>query len=288
MLCSCGNGKKKTRVGMTTSFRVVGSPIEHSLSPVLHTAAYKHLGLDFAYGRNEVPAGGLRDFLSSSDLSGVSVTMPLKNEAFDLAASHDDDSLTTGVSNTLLNSSSGWRAFNTDVYGICQAISNVSEPKITVVIGSGATARSGLVALARIFPRTEVQLISRNKEAGVELEVFGQKLGLKVSTEPAMASTLMSADLVMSLVPAGSYSELWEEIERIGNSSSGTLFDVAYNPWPSKAGLAWKPSTVISGIEMLIWQAIEQVQLFASANGSIGEIDRTTLYSVMKAAVSSK
>ena len=98
----------------------------------------------------------------------------------------------------------------------------------------------------------------------------------------------MSADLVMSLVPAGSYSELWEEIERIGNSSSGTLFDVAYNPWPSKAGLAWKPSTVISGIEMLIWQAIEQVQLFASANGSLGEIDRTTLYSVMKAAVSSK
>ena len=273
---------------MTTSFGVLGSPIEHSLSPVLHTAAYKHLGLDFAYGRNEVPAGGLRDFLSSSDLSGVSVTMPLKNEAFDLAASHDDDSLTTGVSNTLLNSSSGWRAFNTDVYGICQAISNVSEPKITVVIGSGATARSGLVALAKIFPRTEVQLISRNKEAGVELEVFGQKLGLKVSTEPVIAQTLMSADLVMSLVPAGSYSELWEEIERIGNSSSGTLFDVAYNPWPSKAGLAWKPSTVISGIEMLIWQAIEQVQLFASANGGLNEIDRTALYSVMKAAVSSK
>jgi shikimate dehydrogenase len=96
----------------------------------------------------------------------------------------------------------------------------------------------------------------------------------------------MSADLVMSLVPAGSYAELWEEIQRSGNSSSGTLFDVAYNPWPSKAGLAWDPSTVISGIEMLIWQAIEQVQLFASAGSSIGEIDRSALYSVMKEAVS--
>ncbi|CAB4894537.1 unannotated protein [freshwater metagenome] len=288
MLFCYGNGKKRTRVGMTTSFSVVGSPIEHSLSPVLHTAAYKHLGLDFAYGKNAVPAGGLRDFLSSSDLSGVSVTMPLKNEAFDLAASHDDDSLTTGVANTLVNSSSGWRAFNTDVYGICQAISNVSEPKITVVIGSGATARSAMLALAKLFPKTEVQLVSRNQTAEDELKVFGQKLGLSVSTKPATAQTLMRADLVMSLVPAGSYVELWEEIRHSGNSNSGTLFDVAYNPWPSMAGLAWIPSTVISGIEMLVWQAIEQVQVFAAASGSSSGIDRSALYSVMKAAVSPK
>ncbi len=273
---------------MTTSFTVVGSPIERSLSPVLHKAAYEYLGLDFAYGKNEVPAGGLSDFLPSTDAAGVSVTMPLKNEAFDLAVSHDEDSLTTGVSNTLVRSAGGWRGFNTDVYGICQALSIVSEPRVTVVIGSGATARSGMVALSKLFPNTEVHLISRNQDAGVELEVFGQKLGLNLLLKPATVQTLMSADLVMSLVPAGSYAELWEEIQLIGNSSSGTLFDVAYNPWPSKAGIAWDPSTVISGIEMLIWQAIEQVQLFVSANGSIGEIDRTALCSVMKAAVSSK
>lgn len=273
---------------MTTSFTVVGSPIEHSLSPVLHTAAYKHLGLDFAYGKSEVLAGGLIDFLDSSDAFGVSVTMPLKHEAFDLAVSHDEYSLTTGVSNTLVRSASGWRGFNTDVYGICQALSIVSEPRVTVVIGSGATARSGMVALSILFPNTEVHLVSRNQDAGVALEVFGKKLGLNVSIWPANVQTLMSADLVMSLVPAGSYAELWEEIQRSGNSSSGTLFDVAYNPWPSKAGLAWDPSTVISGIEMLIWQAIEQVQLFASADSSIGEIDRSALYSVMKEAVSSK
>jgi shikimate dehydrogenase len=288
MLSSCANGKKRIQVGMTTSFTVVGSPIEHSLSPVLHTAAYKHLGLDFAYGKSEVLAGGLIDFLDSSDAVGVSVTMPLKHEAFDLAVSHDEYSLTTGVSNTLVRSASGWRGFNTDVYGICQALSIVSEPRVTVVIGSGATARSGMVALSILFPNTEVHLVSRNQDAGVALEVFGKKLGLNVSIWPANVQTLMSADLVMSLVPAGSYAELWEEIQRSGNSSSGTLFDVAYNPWPSKAGLAWDHSTVISGIEMLIWQAIEQVQLFASADSSIGEIDRSALYSVMKEAVSSK
>jgi shikimate dehydrogenase len=288
MLCSCGNGKKKTQVGMTTSFCVVGSPIEHSLSPLLHTAAYKHLGLDFVYGKNEVPAGGLRNFLSSSDLSGVSVTMPLKVEAFALAASHDQDSLTTGVSNTLVRSTGGWRGFNTDVYGISQALSDVSEPRNTLVIGSGATARSGLVALAKLFPKTEVQLVSRNQKALVELRAFAETLKLSSSIQPATVESILSSDLVMSLVPAGSFAELWEEIGQSDEPRSGILFDVAYNPWPSKPALAWDSSKVISGVEMLIWQAIEQVQLFVSATGIASEIDRSALYSAMKAAVSRK
>ena len=273
---------------MKTSFSVVGSPIEHSLSPVLHTAAYKHLGLDFAYGKNEVPAGGLNNFLSSSDLSGVSVTMPLKNEAFAFAASHDRDSLTTGVSNTLVRSTSGWRGFNTDVYGISQALSDVSEPRSTLVIGSGATARSGLVALAKLFPKTEVQLVSRNQEAVVELRAFAETLELSSSIQPATVESILSSDLVMSLVPAGSFAELWKEIGQSDKPKSGILFDVAYNPWPSKLALAWDSSKVISGIEMLIWQAIEQVQLFVSATGIASEIDRSALYSAMKAAVSHK
>ena len=273
---------------MTTSFCVVGSPIQQSLSPVLHTAAYKHLGLDFAYGKNEAPAGGLRNFLSSSDLSGVSVTMPLKVEAFALAASHDPDSLTTGVSNTLVRSTNEWRGFNTDVYGISQALSDVSEPRSTLVIGSGATARSGLVALAKLFPKTEVQLVSRNQEAVVELRAFAETLKLSSSIQPATVESILSSDLVMSLVPAGSFAELWEEIRQSDKPRSGTLFDVAYNPWPSKPALVWDSSKVISGIEMLIWQAIEQVQLFVSATGITSEIDRSALYSVMKEAVSHK
>ena len=273
---------------MTTSFCVVGSPIEHSLSPVLHVAAYKYLGLDFAYGKDEVLPGGLSDFLSSGKLDGVSVTMPLKVEAFALATSHDQDSQTTGVSNTLVKYPGGWRALNTDVYGISEALSDVSEPKSTVVIGSGATARSGLVALAKLFPKTEIHIVSRNQAAAVELRAFAETLKLNSSIQPATAESILSSGLVMSLVPAGSFPELWEEIQKSDKPKSGTLFDVAYNPWPSKPSLAWGSSKVISGIEMLIWQAIEQIQLFASATGITSEIDRSALYSAMKAAVSRK
>jgi len=273
---------------MTTSFCVVGSPIEHSLSPILHKAAYKQLGADFDYVRNEVLAGGLTDFLSSRNLSGLSVTMPLKQEAFALASSHDQNSLATAASNTLVRSANGWRGFNTDVYGIFQALAGVSEPKKIVVIGSGATARSGLVALATLFPRTEVQIVSRNQDAGKELEAFAKKLGLNAAIKSPTPDALLSADLVMSLVPPGSFVELWEQIRQSDEPKSGTLFDVAYNPWPSKPALAWNLQNLISGVEMLIWQAIEQVQLFSSAAGMTGEIDRSALYSVMKEAVSLK
>lgn len=273
---------------MTTSFCVVGSPIEHSLSPVLHNAAYKQLGADFNYGRNEVRAGGLADFLGGKDLTGVSVTMPLKQEAFALASSHDQNSLATGASNTLVRSANSWRGFNTDVYGMSQALAGVSEPMKTLVIGSGATARSGLVAISKLFPNTEVQLVSRNKDAVIELEAFAKKLGLSASIKSPTPDALLSADLVMSLVPAGSFIELWEQIRQSDEPKSGILFDVAYNPWPSKPALAWNFSNVISGIEMLIWQAIEQVQLFSSAAGMTGERDRSSLYSVMKEAVSLK
>jgi shikimate dehydrogenase len=92
----------------------------------------------------------------------------------------------------------------------------------------------------------------------------------------------------MSLVPTGSFGELWAEVSLDSKAKSGVLFDVAYNPWPSTAALAWGSATVISGIEMLIWQAIEQVEHFVAAAGVDKLIDRDMLYEVMKKAVSGK
>jgi shikimate dehydrogenase len=273
---------------MTTNLCVVGSPIDHSLSPALHAAAYKQLGLDFQYDKQEVFAGDLADFLDSRTYSGVSVTMPLKQEAFELAGSHDKHSIATGVANTLFKANGAWSAANTDVYGITQALNSVAAPKLTLIIGSGATARSALVALANLFPETDIAIISRNESNGQERVAFAESLGFTAFARPATSQVVLEADLVMSLVPVGSFTELWNEIAVDSKPKTGTLFDVAYNPWPSKAALAWDNDRVISGIEMLIWQAIEQVQLFVSSTGEDRKIDRDSLYRVMKGAVSAK
>jgi shikimate dehydrogenase len=273
---------------MTTSFCVVGSPIEHSLSPLLHTAAYSHLGLDFDYDKQEVIAGDLAKILNSGSYAGVSVTMPLKQEAFALATNHDNYSVASGVANTLFQANGTWSAANTDVYGITQALATVAAPKQTLIIGSGATARSALVALADKFPQTVVAIISRHEGKSQELVAFAESLGFTAGIKPGTSQAVLEADLIMSLVPAGSFTELWSEIAKVEEPKTGTLFDVAYNPWPSKAALAWGTDRVISGIEMLIWQAIEQIKLFASSAGEDRTIDRDSLYQVMKSAVSDK
>ena len=273
---------------MTTKFCVVGSPIEHSLSPLLHRAAYRQLGLDFSYEAVEVSKGNLAKFLEASEYEGISVTMPLKPEALALSIQASDAASMTGVANTLWRSSNGWSCANTDVYGMSQALRGVATPAHTSIIGSGATTLSALSALAELYPDSEVSIHARDVEAAKLAVIFGTRLGLKASSAEISAQTIASADLVLSLVPAGSYIELWNEISKSKSRPRGWLFDVSYNPWPSVPAASWGSEKVISGLEMLIWQAIEQIQIFSSSVSKELDIDRPTLYSVMRGAVSAK
>ncbi|CAB4629728.1 unannotated protein [freshwater metagenome] len=273
---------------MTTKFCVIGSPINHSLSPNLHTAAYQHLGLDFSYEAREVPPGNLERFLTESEFSGASVTMPLKKEAFDFATQHSDTASTTSVVNTLLRSGSGWRGSNTDVFGLEQALAKVPPPRTVSIIGSGATTTSALAALRVICPDATIVLLARNHESLLEQQRFADQLGMNVSILELEARSVFDADLVLSLVPAGSFSEIWAEISEEPIKPSGWLFDVSYSPWPSEPAIAWGTERVISGIEMLIWQAINQIEIFVDCFARDVEINRSELYQVMSAAVSLK
>ena len=273
---------------MTSKFCVVGSPIVQSLSPVLHAAAYEALGLDFSYEAHEVAAGALSKFLDNNDFQGVSVTMPLKQEAFEIASERSDQSMLTGAVNTLTRASNGWSGSNSDIYGLTRALSGITPPTRTVIIGSGATARSALTAMAELFTTSTITLMARDKDAASKTVEFGQSLGLTMSSSEISAEEVAGYDLVMNVVPAGSYLELWSEVSASPKAGAGWLFDASYNPWPSLPARSWGSERVISGLEMLIWQAIEQVHLFAASSGASLNLDRSELYSVMKSAVSGK
>lgn len=272
---------------MTSKFSVVGSPISHSLSPKLHGAAYAHLGLSFGYELHEVKAGGLESFLLASDFSGLSVTMPLKEEAFALASLHDRYSELTGVSNTLVRDGLNWKSSNTDVFGITQSLNAIAQPNRAVLIGSGATTRSALVALAELYPSIGVTIVARNASQRQLAVEFASDLGLDASGAELGIEPFLGADLVMSLVPAGGLDDFWNELADAGKSVSGYLFDVSYHPWPSTAANIWGSERTISGLEMLVWQAIDQVRLFSGGTLNWDLVDANELYAVMKAAVSS-
>jgi shikimate dehydrogenase len=141
---------------MSKKFAVLGSPIEHSKSPAIHLAAYRVLGLDWEYGRAEVQKGLLRTFLAGLGVvwNGFSVTMPLKEEATRFAEELDDYARLTGATNTLyLDQFGKWHGFNTDVFGIVQAVTEtgIGLVKHALIIGSGATATSAIVAVLSLI-----------------------------------------------------------------------------------------------------------------------------------------
>jgi shikimate dehydrogenase len=268
---------------MTSKFCVVGSPIKHSLSPIIHKAAYSLLGLDFSYERIEVSLGGLRAVMAEQTFSGLSVTMPLKYEAFDLADSHSPEAEKTGVVNTLVRSSHGWVGHNTDVIGFVKCFNQVPKAQSITILGSGATARSAALAISRVFPAAKLSVVGRTPISILDFTLYLDSLGLTSEIVDPEPSSLVGADLVVSTVPAAAFTELWDQLGAVTTANRGILFDVAYDPWPSLASRAWGGKT-ISGLELLVWQAIEQVRLFAESRGHSVPVIEQDLYESMISA----
>lgn len=253
---------------MNKSFAVLGLPISHSKSPLIHQAAYRVLGESWTYGRFEVAKGGLKRFIESdgADHTGFSVTMPLKENAFQFASETDELSKATRASNTLVNIDGTWHGFNTDIFGITQAVAAKQTKPIhrSLLIGSGATATSALVAISKIAPASEVRIFARNKETRAQLISFGLGLGLSVSKSRFIRNSILTADLTISTLPGGALDEVSKKLSRRKFAPRGLLLDVAYQPWPSKIAELWSAANqpVVSGLEMLIWQAVAQIRIF--------------------------
>lgn len=272
---------------MTSKFCVVGSPIEQSLSPVIHRAAYTYLGLDYGYEKQQVSSGDLQNFLELCDHKGLSVTMPLKIEAAQVSVRRSVEVEATGVSNTLIRDRSGWSAHNTDVHGFEKVFEDLHNPKSVTIIGAGATARSAALAVSKLYSPSVVTVIGRNPIAVAGLVEFCRSLGLRSDAGEPKTSAIEGADLIVSTVPGEGFANLWSELAASASTPEGVLFDVTYNPWPSVAASSWKGES-ISGLELLIWQAIGQVQLFANSQGESVATDTSELYKVMKNAIETR
>ena len=253
---------------------VLGSPISHSKSPQIHLAAYHELGLDWKYERFEVSEPGFNDFLeANARLSGLSLTMPLKEAGYEWALGHgaaiDEPSMLLKASNTLRIVQSGVQAFNTDVFGVRQAMveAEVETPSTLAILGSGATSRSVMLGLLQAFDHLgSISVFARNRESAGNLidlaNAFSSQFDDIQWLPLEAAADFGGADLTCNTLPAGVADSLEVDVPING----GWLFDVAYNPWPSTLSLGWASEMTISGLEMLLWQALGQVRAFVSGD----------------------
>ena len=253
---------------------VIGSPISHSLSPVLHLAAYRDLGLNIDYRRIEVTKDQVEPFLARwpENLVGLSVTMPLKQVIIPLLSQVDGLAKATGAVNTVVPFPGGVTAgFNTDVYGLVAAIKEVKgrdfSPQKAVIVGSGATASSALAALVEL-QAGQINLLARRVSGAGNAVQAATRLGIDPGYVPLAAvekarETLETADLIISTVPREVLDDFYQ---RISFNPGQTVFDIVYDPWPSNLVKQARRNgaTIISGKAMLLHQAVMQVKLFTS------------------------
>ncbi|MFJ1842497.1 MULTISPECIES: shikimate dehydrogenase [unclassified Streptomyces] len=243
---------------------VLGSPIAHSLSPVLHRAAYAELGLNgWSYDRFEIDEEGLPAFMEGLDSTwaGLSLTMPLKRAVIPLLDSVSATASSVEAVNTVVLTADGRRVGdNTDIPGMIAALRErgVEKTESAAVLGAGATASSALAALSEICTGPVTAYV-RSRERGQEMRGWGERLGVDVRiSDWAEAEQALRAPLVVATTPAGATDALAGAVP----DRPGTLFDVLYEPWPTGLATAWaaREGAVIGGLDLLVHQAVLQVE----------------------------
>lgn len=247
---------------MVARAAVLGRPIGHSLSPVLHGAAYSALALDWSYEAIDCGADQIAAVLAArADWAGFSCTMPLKRVALDLADEVRPLAARVGAANTLLpRPAGGWIADNTDVSGVVAALAGRADGCANVaVLGAGGTAQAVLAALAQVGVAACTMLVrDRSRAAAVARTAAAVGVELTLAALGPQAPGL-SAELVVSTLPRGVGDALAAHSWRRGQ----VLLDVVYDPWPTAlaAAAGAAGAVVLSGALMLLYQAAAQVEL---------------------------
>ena len=260
---------------------VLGSPISHSLSPVLHRSAFESIGVAGSYEAIDVPSGTLNEFFlnNQSEFDYFSLTMPLKEEAHLLQVTCDELSLRIGSINTLYKKDGRWFGTSTDGSGFIAALAaqGFSDFSNALILGAGGTARAVAGALdgnaktVSVMGRTSTRRDAL--ERCVETSDFTY---LPWHNDP----NINSYDLIINTTPAGAADLLAENLPA---QVSGLLFDVIYKPWPTVLASAWEDRSgkVLNGKELLLWQGLDQLTLVLTQN-----IEREILSSHLREVLS--
>lgn len=254
---------------------VLGSPISHSLSPLLHTSAFDFLGVEGAYTSIEVKSGELAAFLSeeneiSQSFDYFSLTMPLKEELVRLNVRRDPLAVRIQSANTLFRSGSEWMATSTDGSGFLQVLSDVSPDQLrkTLILGAGGTARAVADALDSVSEHIHVMGRSHAREEAMTSCITRAEFTF-LSWQDAIDFEFY--DLIVNTTPAGAADVL---ISKVPKKIKAIYFDVLYKPLPTPLAAVWRDhgGRVYDGIDLLVYQGIDQLDLILDLGSSHNEL----------------
>lgn len=272
-----------------TRLAVLGSPIGHTKSPALQSAAYGELGLPWRYQAADVPEEFLPGFLGGLDdrWRGLSLTMPLKRAVMPLLAETSPTAQLVGAANTIVFDGENILGWNTDVTGVIDAFAaaGVRQLETVVLLGAGATAASVMAAVARMGAR-RVVIVARSPEKARGLHPLAARLGIDLGIRGwgVLPNLPEPPDAVVSTLPGHAAADIAFPDEW---KLRAAFFDVAYEPWPSAFAAQWLEvgGTVVPGLWMLLYQAFAQVRIFVTGEEG-GALDREDeVLAAMRASV---
>ena len=236
---------------------VLGSPIAHSLSPKIHTKAFELLGIVGEYQAIEVEEKSFPTFFaenSEANWNGFSLTMPLKEIVLQASNQVDDRARRINSANTLYRLGDGWAVTSTD-YSAFENLLSVDANANVAIIGGGGTARAAIGSLNSKMKSVDVLL--RNPARVQAMSTAAPDIKVK---QCEMGTSLDSYDLIIQTTPSGAFDQYVTNL----NSTTGVLLECLYKPWPTRLAsrFAELGGTVISGKELLVEQALFQIELF--------------------------
>jgi shikimate dehydrogenase len=284
--------------GKTRVCGVIGDPIEHTLSPAIHNAAFDHLKLDFVFLAFRVKAADLENAVQGMrglGIHGLNVTMPHKSTVISFLDEVDPTVQFLGSANTILNKNGRLSGFNTDGVGALKALrengTELSEKKV-LLLGAGGAAKAIAFALAKEVG--ELVILNRTSEKAKELaEALGRMFNKKVvggSLSPdAIAKNLRASDILINATSVGMKPHLSQSlVAPQWLKSNLVVMDIVYNPVETKLAKDAKAAgaKVISGVEMLIYQGAASFEIWTGGSAPIEVMRRAALNKLSSAGAS--
>ena len=262
--------------GKTRVCGIIGDPVEHSLSPVMHNAAFEELNLDFVYVAFRVRREELGEAIigaRSLNLHGLNVTMPHKNAAMKYLDEIDSTARSIGAVNTILNKEGRLIGYNTDGIGALKALKeNGITPKGKKLLLLGAGGAGKAIAFHAAQEAEELVILNRTPQKAKKLaEALRKESNKKIngnafSTE-IMKQELRDADILVNATSVGMHPDVNQSLVSPSLLKPDLcVMDIIYNPLETKLAKDAKAvgAKVVPGIEMLAYQGAASFEIWTN------------------------
>lgn len=273
---------------MTNTYGILAYPAGHSLSPVVHNAAFKALGIDAQYGVFEIPDTELSGFIENvrhEKVSGLSVSLPYKEDILRYLDVIDEDAKKIGAVNTVVNKGGFLYGYNTDFVGAVEALKEVfsDTKKVNAVIfGAGGAARAVIYGILKNGGKVSC-IVNRTKENAEKLakefsEMFGVEIvGLGLTDEKKNGNVFINTSSVWTLNKEADFSEIGKYFSDEYLKSFECFMEIAYNPLitPLIEKAQELGKKYITGDKMFLHQAVKQFEIFTEKKAPVDVMDKT-------------